>query len=97
MKNKLKIIAARLLQKMGIIPPIVFVGVISHKHGENVYVGWDCATVWQEIQSYVLDEWENEIGGQCPEDADAAVEQYFEKMRDATHSESYHIDSYCVS
>jgi hypothetical protein len=62
---------------------LVYVGVLHHKHGNDVFVGWTEAQVYHGVYAYVKEWWDDFCSDQpLPKKHIDAIEAYFEAAGD---------------
>lgn len=75
------------------MPKTIFVGVIEHHHGINIYADETREGLTAQVHQYIRENWEDEITSrdsipeeppleQCPENAGEAIKAYFETYAD---------------
>ena len=61
----------------------VYVGVVHHKHGSDIFVGWTEAQVNAKLYVYVQEWWEDFVHDRdVPKNKDKAISDYFEAAAD---------------
>jgi enoyl-[acyl-carrier-protein] reductase (NADH) len=61
----------------------VHVGVLHHKHGADIFVGWTEDEVYAKVYEYVKEWWEDFVHDRdLPEDHEEAISAYFEAAGD---------------
>ena len=70
----------------------VWVAVVSHKYGNNIYASKTHAGAMKQVYEYVEEWWTDIFGSESPipKDSEEAVYAYFEHFEDM--SESYEVD-----
>jgi hypothetical protein len=67
---------------------IIHLGIISHRHGDNFYLGVDEKDLDDQIYDYVKENWEQEMEDEkIPEDEDEAMERYFQVLTEQQNRE----------
>lgn len=59
---------------------IVYITVITHKQGINLYANKTQEGAFKEVEQYVIDNWTSEMPDEAKWKKDTAVEDYFEEM-----------------
>ena len=71
----------------------VYVTVITHKHGINLYVNRTREGAYKEVEWYVSDNWKSEMPDDVKLNKETAVEDYFGEMsKGLCNTEFYDID-----
>ena len=62
----------------------ISVGVLHHKHGNDIFVGWNDEQVYAKVYEYVSEWWADfaDPGQELPEDHLEAIKAYFELAGD---------------
>jgi hypothetical protein len=61
----------------------VHVGVLHHKHGSDIFVGWTEEQMYAKVYEYVKEWWEDFVPDRTlPKDHDKAISEYFEAAGD---------------
>lgn len=71
----------------------VYIAVISHKHGQNVYVGGTPESRLAQVAAYCREWWQNDGPKEpMPDNDEALVDEYFEWSAEIGGSEC--VDNY---
>jgi len=68
----------------------VYLAIITHRHGENVYAGGSRNELLDKLHNFVAQYWDEMMGGrQMPRSKKAAVSQYFDVAKEKITSSEF--------